>query len=414
MRCERVAEQDPGAPAGVFAAVAIANAQTATPAAEIVGPARRARAGRERRGLGWATGLVALFTALLFAEHYDEAEELVEEGFAIARSRGSEIHFAMCSAMRSCLALRRGALGDAEEDARVALQAAPRQAHGFYGMFALASLLEALVERGLPAEAERELARIGLPERSSALTYAPLLNARGRLRLAQGRTEEALEDFLAAGRHLLRGECTTPSAAAWRSGAAARAARARRPGGRPSARGRGGRARPDGGFSARARHRPARRGARHGWRERPRAPGGLGRVARALAGAARAWQVARRAWCAAQARRTPEGRARAAAPRARSGQSLRRGRARRAGPHRAPRAPAARPRQGALSGPAAHSPRASGVSRRWPRRVSANREIAQALFVSLRTVETHLTHAFQKLDIDSRTKLADALRGTTT
>ena len=44
----------------------------------------------------------------------------------------------------------------------------------------------------------------------------------------------------------------------------------------------------------------------------------------------------------------------------------------------------------------------------------SNREIAQALFVSLRTVETHLTHAFQKLDIDSRTKLADALRGTTT
>jgi DNA-binding NarL/FixJ family response regulator len=45
---------------------------------------------------------------------------------------------------------------------------------------------------------------------------------------------------------------------------------------------------------------------------------------------------------------------------------------------------------------------------------STNREIAQALFVSLRTVETHLTHAFQKLGIDSRTKLAEALEGTTT
>ena len=43
----------------------------------------------------------------------------------------------------------------------------------------------------------------------------------------------------------------------------------------------------------------------------------------------------------------------------------------------------------------------------------SNREIAQALFVSLRTVETHLTHAFQKLGIDSRTRLADALEDTT-
>jgi DNA-binding NarL/FixJ family response regulator len=42
-----------------------------------------------------------------------------------------------------------------------------------------------------------------------------------------------------------------------------------------------------------------------------------------------------------------------------------------------------------------------------------NREVAQALFVSLRTVETHLTHAFQKLGIDSRTQLAEALEDRT-
>lgn len=38
-----------------------------------------------------------------------------------------------------------------------------------------------------------------------------------------------------------------------------------------------------------------------------------------------------------------------------------------------------------------------------------NREIAQALFVSLRTVETHLTHAYQKLEVRSREDLPAAL-----
>ena len=36
-------------------------------------------------------------------------------------------------------------------------------------------------------------------------------------------------------------------------------------------------------------------------------------------------------------------------------------------------------------------------------------EIAQALFVTTKTVETHLGHAYQKLDIHSRHELAGAL-----
>jgi DNA-binding NarL/FixJ family response regulator len=34
-----------------------------------------------------------------------------------------------------------------------------------------------------------------------------------------------------------------------------------------------------------------------------------------------------------------------------------------------------------------------------------NREIAEQLYVTQRTVETHLTHAFQKLDVTSRSEL---------
>jgi DNA-binding NarL/FixJ family response regulator len=38
-----------------------------------------------------------------------------------------------------------------------------------------------------------------------------------------------------------------------------------------------------------------------------------------------------------------------------------------------------------------------------------NREIAQALFVTPKTVETHLSHIFRKLEIQSRSQLSGAL-----
>jgi DNA-binding CsgD family transcriptional regulator len=40
-----------------------------------------------------------------------------------------------------------------------------------------------------------------------------------------------------------------------------------------------------------------------------------------------------------------------------------------------------------------------------------NKEIAQALFVTLRTVETHLSHTYGKLEISSRDQLSKALAG---
>jgi len=41
-----------------------------------------------------------------------------------------------------------------------------------------------------------------------------------------------------------------------------------------------------------------------------------------------------------------------------------------------------------------------------------NREIAQALFVTSKTVALHLTHAYEKLGIAGRTQLRDALDET--
>ena len=404
-------EAGPDVPPVVYAALAIADAQANRPARHVAALAERALAGPQPRGLGWATGLVATFTALLFAERYDEAAGLVEEGLVVVRAHGSEVHFAMCSAMRSCLALRRGALGDAEEDARVALDAAPRQVHGFYGMFALASLVESLVERGRPEEAEGELERIGVPDWTSAVTYGVVLAARGRLRLEQQRPEEALEDFEAAGGHFLHGECVTPSAAPWRSGAAlaklalgdADAARASaaeevrlsRELGGPRALGVALRTE---GLVAGGEEGLALLGDSVSSLEESQATLEL---ARSLADQGAALRRCGRRSDA----REPLRRALDLARRCRADSLAERARTEL-------RAAGARPRQAALSGP-----RSLTVSERRVAEMAAqgqsNREIAQALFVSLRTVETHLTHAFQKLEIDSRTKLAEALAGTT-
>jgi len=69
------------------------------------------------------------------------------------------------------------------------------------------------------------------------------------------------------------------------------------------------------------------------------------------------------------------------------------------------RATGARPRRTALSGIAALTPAEHRVAA-LAADGHSNREIAQRLYVTTRTVETHLTHAFQKLDITSRAELA--------
>lgn len=72
------------------------------------------------------------------------------------------------------------------------------------------------------------------------------------------------------------------------------------------------------------------------------------------------------------------------------------------------RASGARPRRLAVSGVDA----LTGAERRVADLAAqglTNRQIAQALVVSQATVETHLRHVFQKLDIGSRKQLAEQL-----
>ena len=72
------------------------------------------------------------------------------------------------------------------------------------------------------------------------------------------------------------------------------------------------------------------------------------------------------------------------------------------------RAAGARPRRALLTGPGALTPRERSVCA-LAAAGRTNREIAEALFISVRTVEFHLSGAYPKLGIGSRRELAAAL-----
>jgi len=71
----------------------------------------------------------------------------------------------------------------------------------------------------------------------------------------------------------------------------------------------------------------------------------------------------------------------------------------------------ARPRREALSGPDSLTPAELRAARMAAEGLT-NREIAQALFLSAKTVEWQLSHAYSKLGVSGRTELAGALKAS--
>jgi DNA-binding CsgD family transcriptional regulator len=69
----------------------------------------------------------------------------------------------------------------------------------------------------------------------------------------------------------------------------------------------------------------------------------------------------------------------------------------------------ARPRREAMTGPAALTPRELRIAE-LALAGAGNREIAQTLFITRKTVEAHLRSIFRKLGISAREELARELR----
>ena len=340
---------------------------------------------------------------LLSLDEFDTAVRLYTEWLDSPAGQGSAFAFAHASSFRAFALLRRGDLSEAEADARAALEAASTL------VFTYAHLAEVLAERGQFAEAIETLDRPACRMSNTAgLDAGRLLAPRALLRIASGDVTRGIADLLAAGESIESFGIHNPSYSAWRSEAAL------------ATLGLG-----DRGEARRLVREEIELARRWGT---PRPLGVSLRVAglveggdeglellresvdvlAALAGAARAGQVvhgARRSSTSRQpARRSPvislqDGLEHAL----RCGAIVLAERA-----HAELLATGARPRRLVRSGIDSLTPSERRVAK-MATEGQTNREIAQALFVTPKTVETHLSHVYRKLGIDARSQLPRAL-----
>jgi ATP/maltotriose-dependent transcriptional regulator MalT len=122
---------------------------------------------------------------------------------------------------RGWLLLDKGDLRAAEPDVRESIEFSAEHGTPVHVMYSAVFLSDYLVERGLLEEAEGVLRRTELPEQlPENFHFTIFLGARGRLRLAQHKPEAALSDFRALQSIAEQLELTNPAEWPWRSASA--------------------------------------------------------------------------------------------------------------------------------------------------------------------------------------------------
>jgi len=132
--------------------------------------------------------------ALTFADRLDEAERHLELAIQQAHSRGSAAAFGLASGLRCQVLVRQGRLIEAEAEALTILDAF--KSHAIVGPLLLSCLLHTTIERSDLATARSLLADHKIEGDLSASAMAgPLLFSRGHLLLAARDARAALRDF---------------------------------------------------------------------------------------------------------------------------------------------------------------------------------------------------------------------------
>jgi DNA-binding CsgD family transcriptional regulator len=148
--------------------------------------------------------------ALRKAERFESLESLLGRALDMAHERGFASGFASASAFRALLALDRGTPRDAEADARAALESGTLSSEA--RVVTSASLIEALLEQGKLDAAQAVYEQTGMGEQlPDRRMVTPLLISRGMLRHAQGEPERALADLREAVKRIARYAAGTPA-----------------------------------------------------------------------------------------------------------------------------------------------------------------------------------------------------------
>ena len=352
---------------------------------------------------------VVLATAVLAAADLDEALLPYEHAVAEAHRSGSILALAEANGSHLHAFLWRGELAEAEAEGREAVAAC--EAWGTQWPFPSAFLADALMEQGKLDDAAAVLTRAASERGRASGAGVFLRDSRARLSILRGDVAGGLEEMLEVGRICDELGARNPGMIAWRSQAALALLRL-------------------------GEHEEARRLATedlalaHAWGA-PRALSAalrtMGLVESGRAGLALLAD-------AVDVVTDSPARLEHAKARTELGAALRRANRRSQAREQLRRALELAALCGAapLAARAETELRAAGA---WPRRITlrgvesltpserrvaelaadgpTNSEIAQALFVTPRTVEGHLTSAYRKLEIGSRAELAAALREPT-
>ncbi|MFE8949549.1 AAA family ATPase [Streptomyces sp. NPDC007856] len=158
--------------------------------------------------------------ALVYADRLEQARRWCQRFLAGTEGRSFPGWQTALNAMRGQISLRQGRLSEAAEFVERALEQLPAHAWGVAVGMPLGTLVEARTAMGHHNRAA-ELLETPMASTMFATRYGVhYLYARGRHQLATGRHDAALADFLACGERMTAWRMDTASLAPWRLGAA--------------------------------------------------------------------------------------------------------------------------------------------------------------------------------------------------
>jgi DNA-binding CsgD family transcriptional regulator len=154
---------------------------------------------KERGGGGWAMPM--LLSLPIIIDDLDQAEQLIAEAERAARSSGSTLGRLMTVTSSAWLRARRGDLIGAEADLSTLLTLGQEAGMAMLIANIALYLVDVLMERADAAPAGAAIENTPVPpEFLPTWSGAMLIEARGRLRLARGARAAAIEDLREAGR----------------------------------------------------------------------------------------------------------------------------------------------------------------------------------------------------------------------